>query len=62
MQYYYLEVEGEEAQIILLLASSIVWHILHNHLHCVYVRMHLSIEVSYFELWLFPLGVWFLLN
>jgi len=36
-----LEVKGEEAQIILLLASSIVWHILHHHLHCVYVRVHL---------------------
>ena len=48
MQYYYLEVEGEEAQIILLLASSIVWHILHHHLHCVYVRVHLSIEGQLF--------------
>jgi len=36
-----LEVKGKEAQIILLLASSVVWHVLHHHLHRVYVRVHL---------------------
>jgi len=36
-----LEIEGEEAQIVLLLAGGIVRHVLHHHLHCVDVRMHL---------------------
>ena len=38
----YLEVESEKPQIILLLASGIVWHVLHHHLHCVYVSVHLQ--------------------
>ena len=40
--HLYLEIKCKEAQIILFLASSIVWHILHHHLHCVYVCVHLS--------------------
>ena len=36
-----LEVESEKPQIILLLASGIVWHILHHHLHCVDIGVHL---------------------
>ena len=38
----YLKIKCEEAQIVLLLASSIVWHIFHHHLHCVYVCVHLK--------------------
>ena len=38
----YLEVKREEAQIIFLLAGGVVWHILHHHLHCVYVSVHLQ--------------------
>ena len=47
----YLEIEGEETEIILLLAGGVVGHILYHNLHCVYVRVHLNsfyIEVKFF--------------
>ena len=44
----YLEVESEKPQIILLLASSIVWHILHHHLHCVDIGVHLHKMITTF--------------
>ena len=47
--HLYLEVKREEAKVILLLASGVVWHVLHHHLHCVYVSVHLQHKLSCFE-------------
>ena len=44
----YLEVESEKPQIILLLASGIVWHVLHHHLHCVDIGVHLHKMIATF--------------
>ena len=46
----YLEVESEKPQIILLLASGIVWHILHHHLHCVDISVHLHKMIATFSI------------
>jgi hypothetical protein len=42
-----LEIECEEAEIILLLARRIVRHILHHHLHRVDICVHLHTSVPY---------------
>ena len=45
-----LEVESEKPQIILLLASGIVWHVLHHHLHCVDIGVHLHKMIATFSI------------
>ena len=37
-----MQVEGEEAQVVLLLAGGVVRHVLHDHLDCADVSVHLQ--------------------